>query len=212
MQVPIMLFLIYGGNMKFFTKLKGIEIQKRYVVLVVVLAVIIRFWGENSITMLQKDVPLITSTEISLEEVTHYIQTKQQFLNDNISISQDILVSKDLENYLDRETHEWFLLRGWRPKRFFYVEERLKQILSFLNEREIKLDEAQRLEEQAKQFMIIGVADDNSSESMTAAELQKQAQDIRYYLNRELRHAGITQAEENIVINNLTILEPLLEK
>ena len=199
--------------MNFLQKLKNIEIKKRYVVLIVFLAVIVRFWGENSITMLQKDVPLVTSTEISVQEVTHYLQTKQQVLDDNISVSQDVLTSKDLENNLDRETHEWFLLHGWRPKRFFYVEERLKQILSFINDREMKLDEAQRLEEQAKQFMIIGaVGDNNSSESMTAAELQKQAQDIRYYLNREIRHAGITQAEENIVINNLIMLEALLEK
>ena len=118
MQVPIMLSLIYGGNMNFLQKLKNIEIKKRYVVLIVFLAVIVRFWGENSITMLQKDVPLVTSTEISVQEVTHYLQTKQQVLDDNISVSQDVLTSKDLENNLDRETHDWFLLHGWRPKRF----------------------------------------------------------------------------------------------
>ena len=189
-------------------KFRNFEFKKSYIVLIVIIAVIIRFWGESSITMLEKDVPVVTATEISVDEITRYMQTKQDFLNENISIAQDIIVSRDLENYLDKETHEWFLLRGWRPKRFFYVEERLKQIIYHIRNRQKKLDEAERLEIQALQMMP-AQADTDSVASDSAADFQKKAQDIRYYINREIRYAGITETEDHAVEDNLQLLEQL---
>lgn len=189
-------------------KLKNFEFKKSYIVIIVVLAVIIRFWGESSITMLQKEVPLVTDTEISVDEISRYIQTKQEALNENITVKPDIIVSRDLESYLDKETHEWFLLRGWRPKRFFYVEERLRQIIYYIHNRQKKLDEAEMLEIQAMQMMPAQQETDVIA-SDSAADFKKKAQDIRYYINREIRHAGITEAEDHTVEDNLSLLEQL---
>lgn len=189
-------------------KFRNFEFKKSYIVVAVVLAVIIRFWGESSVTMLEKDVPMVTTTEISVDEITRYMQTKQDFLNENISVAQDIVVSRDLENYLDKETHEWFLLRGWRPKRFFYVEERLRLIIYHIHNRQKKLDEAERLEIQALQMM--SAQDDTDSVvSDSAADFKKKAEDIRYYINREIRYAGITETEDSAVENDLQLLEQL---
>ncbi len=45
-------------------RLKRIELKKSYIVILVILAVVVRFWGESSITMLQKEVPEVTATEL----------------------------------------------------------------------------------------------------------------------------------------------------
>ena len=187
-------------------KLKRIELKKSYIVILVILAVVIRFWGENSITMLQKEIPEITATELSANEINRYIQTKQEYFSAQMHIAPEILISRDLESYLDKATHEWFLVRGWRPKRFFYVEERIKQILQYIHNREQKLDEANHLEAQAKQIMTGKVISENDA---TAAEFMKQAQDIRYYIDREIRYAGVTDAEERTVVDNQELLEQL---
>ena len=179
-------------------KLKTLEIQKRYVVLAVILALIIRFWGENSVTLLQKDVPIVTDPVVSLDEVTRYIQTKQEYLNENIAISPDILASRDLENYLDKETHEWFLVRNWRPKRFFYVEERIKFILSYVLARKAQQERADALEQEAQSILDLNPIVKGQkipSERIHATQMRHEAGNIRRHLNQEIRDADIWEEE-----------------
>ena len=208
-----MSFQIYGGNMdfSFLKKFKNIEIKKSYIFLAVVIALIIRFWGVNSVTLLQQELPVVNTTEISPEEINHYIQTKTQYFDDKIDIDINIIVSRDLESYLDKDTHEWFLLRGWHPKRFFYVEQRLKKIVSLINDRKAKLLEAQKLEDLAR-IQFENRSNENFGGGLTIAELKKQAQDIRYYINREIRFAGITEQEDNAVMQNFEKIMTLLER
>ena len=52
-------------DFSFLKRLKNLEIKKSYVVLAVIIALIIRFWGESTVTMLQREVPIINTTEIS---------------------------------------------------------------------------------------------------------------------------------------------------
>lgn len=193
-----------------FQKFKTFEFKKWYVVVLVLLAVLIRFWGESSVTMLQREVPVVTDTEVSADEIARYIQTKQAYLDENITINPDILVSRDMEDYLDRETHEWFLLQKWRPKRFFYVQDRLKFILNYIHAREKKQEEADLLERQADSLLALNFSgDEEAPEVSEAAQLQKQAHDIRYYINRDIRQAGISADEDNLVMNNLSVIEYL---
>ena len=213
MPARITLFQIYGGNMdfSFLKKFKNLEIKKSYVIAVIFIALVIRFWGVNSVTLLQKEIPIVDTKEISVEEINHYIQTKPQYLEDNINVDVSIIVSRDLEAYLDKKTHEWFLLRGWHPKRFFYVEERLKLIVSLINDRKAKLYEAQKLEKQAD-LQAENVLNGNYGGGLTTAELRKRAQDIRYYINREIRYAGITEEEDGEVMRHFQTIESLLER
>ena len=192
-------------------RIKKIEFRASYVVIAVVLAVVLRYWGENTITMLQKEVPIITSTEISKDELTKYIQTKQQYLAENIQVSPYLIESDEFEEILDKDIHEWFLVRKWRPTRFFYVDDRVKQIVSLINEQIRKLDEARRLEEQAGYFSKISNLP-NSDHAEKAAYFSKEAEEIRYYLNKNIRNAGISQKEENAVRAQLDILETLTER
>ncbi len=198
-------------DFSFLKRFKNLEIKKSYVVLVVIIALIIRFWGESTVTMLQREVPIIDTTEISQEEIERYIQTKQQYFDDGISIDPSIIVSRDLESYLDKDVHEWFLLRGWRPKRFFYVEERIKEIVDYIHNRNEKILEANELEEQAT----ISARTENQRRfkaGLTVAQLRKQANNIKYNINREIRHAGITEDEDNMVTRHLSTIETLLER
>ena len=212
MLILITSSLIYGGNMfdKFLKKLKRTEINKWYVVLAVVLAVVFRFWGENSITMLQKDVPIVTDTEISQAEFESYLQTKPAYLADGIDIRSELVLRSDFEDLLDKDDHEWFLVRGWRPARFFYVDRRIKMILSLIREQEAKIGEADRLNAQAEE--VLKFADDDPQARSEAAEFQRQAKDIRYYINRDIRNAGITKDEESFVKANRYLLEDFADK
>lgn len=201
-------------KVSFWQKIRDIEFKKRYVVIAVIVAVIIRFWGESSVTLLQKEVPLITNTQISAEEILNYIQTKQELISENIVIEEEVLAATEPEKLLSNDIHKWFLIRNWRPNRFFYVEQRLKLILKYIYERQNKLDEADRLEEISKQLLISTPPNTDATNSSTAAaaEAEKQAQNIRYYIDKEIRSAGISPIEDDMVIENLAVIEELLGK
>ena len=201
------------SKLSWLQKIKNIEFKTSYVVIIVIVAVIIRFWGESSVTMLQKNVPIVTTTELSREEIAHFIQTKQEYLDANITIDPSILVSRDIEVYLPSDVHEWFLLRGWRPNRFFYVERRIANILNYINERKNQLAEADRLDSLSEQMIWANqYQTDGNVENYNAAKLKKKARDIRYYINRDIRRAGITKIEDDTVMSNLDILKSMLEK
>ena len=200
-------------DLSFLKKFKYTEIKIRYIVLVVLAAVILRYWGENSITMLQKEVPIVTSTELSMDEIAHYVQTKQAYVDENISVSQDIIVSRDLESYLDTETHEWFLLRGWRPVRFFYVEERIQKILNHIHKQQEKLQEAKQLEDQAEyEARMQSSAVQDTQLNKKIAAMKRKAKSIRYYIAKDIRQAGISTQEEQGVRTYLPELEELFGK
>lgn len=199
--------------MKFFTKLKYIEIKPIYIVLVVVLAVIIRFWGENSITLLQKDVPEINTTEISKEEIENYITVKELYLSQDFTVDWQWAMRSNLEEVLDKDIHEWFLINKWRPARFVYVQDRIKKILEQIKKREASLLEADRLDQQAKQFaQTLKFNPHDSVAEHQIAKFRRLAKDIRYYQNRDIRVAGITEEEEKSVLTNRQIIEEILEK
>ena len=190
------------------------EIKIRYIVLAVIVAVVVRFWGESSISLLQEDVPVITDTEISQEEVYHFIKTQQECIDENIIIDEDFTTDNVSEKGLDTETHEWFLVRGWRPKRFLYVKRRIRNILEHIYAREKKLAEADQFEKLAQQYQIVNNIQEITpeAENSTASELIKKAHDIRYYADREIRYAGITALEDETVSDNIAIIEALLER
>lgn len=202
-----MLSQIYGGNMfdNFLKKLKRTEINKWYVIWAVVLAVVFRFWGESSITMLQKEVPIVTDTEISQVEFESYLKTKSMYIADKINVPSELIYRTDFEEKLDKDSHEWFLVRGWRPARFFYVDRRVKEILSLVREQEEKIGEANRLDAQAAE--VLKFKDDNPRAKFEASEFQKQAKNIRYYIKRNIRNAGISENEETLVKTNRYLLE-----
>lgn len=203
---------ICGGKMKLSTKLKYIEIKPIYIVLAVILAVALRFWGENSITMLQKEVPEIKTTEISGAEIYRYIKVKQAYINENFNIDWASSV-QDFEENLDESIHEWFLVHKWRPARFVYVQYRINKILQHIQNREVKLQEADRMDEEAKHLKVILQQNPtNELVEQQIAKLHSSAEDIRYYRDREIRMAGITQEEENIVLQNRKIIEEIIDQ
>ena len=204
-----------------YKEFKNFEIKTSYVVIAVILAVVIRFWGESSITMLQKDVPVVSTTEISATEIGRYVQTRQEFLAEKINIENP---SDNIEENMDDEIHEWFLLRGWRPNRYFYVENRIKLILALQAERENKLHEASLLDAQAEQAKAMEYVTKSFEpkknkknkkrfeENNEAANIKKRANEIRYDIDREFRAAEINMNEDNMVAANKDILASLLEQ
>lgn len=213
-----MSFLIYGGKMRkkkepFWKKIKNFEFQKWHIAVVVIIALLIRFWGEDTITMLQKKVPVVTDTEFSSTELNNYITTKQQYIADRIAIDPVLSESSYLEEKLDRNIHEWFLVRQWRPKRFFYVEKRIKFILTCLHHQQQNLNEADRLEMLANALLKKSFGENVlENKSQEAADLNKKANDLRFYLEKEIREAGISTNEEQAVRDYQDTLEALIER
>ena len=182
----------------FLNKIKHGEINYFYVVMFVVLAVVIRYWGEDSISMLQKQVPEVTKTDIVTEELDHYLVTRQEYIDQQINVDPGLIESSDFLSQLDKGTHEWFLVRNWRPDRYFYVENRVKKILEYMKKREINLAQAQNMNTQVQQ--LLATTDAKSPQiRQKIAELRRQIQDIRYYADREIRQAGVSVQEENLI-------------
>lgn len=84
-------------------------------------------------------IPNPTSKEISESELQAFLPVWADYMQQNISelgkrpVS---LASGAPEDNLSDEAKEWLLRRLWYPKRFFYVEQRLRAILKTLDQQE----------------------------------------------------------------------------
>ena len=84
-------------------------------------------------------IPNPTSKEISEQELMAFLPVWADYMQQNISelgkrpVS---LASGAPEDNLSDEAKEWLLRRLWYPKRFFYVEQRLRAILKTLDQQE----------------------------------------------------------------------------
>lgn len=84
-------------------------------------------------------IPNPTSKEISESELKAFLPVWADYMQQNISelgkrpVS---LASGAPEDNLSDEAKEWLLRRLWYPKRFFYVEQRLRAILKTLDQQE----------------------------------------------------------------------------
>ncbi len=84
-------------------------------------------------------IPNPTSKEISEQELMAFLPVWSDYMQQNISelgkrpVS---LASGAPEDNLSDEAKEWLLRRLWYPKRFFYVEQRLRSILKTIDQQE----------------------------------------------------------------------------
>lgn len=84
-------------------------------------------------------IPNPTSKEISEQELMAFLPVWSDYMQQNISelgkrpVS---LASGAPEDNLSDEAKEWLLRRLWYPKRFFYVEQRLRAILKTIDYQE----------------------------------------------------------------------------
>lgn len=84
-------------------------------------------------------IPNPTSKEISEQELMAFLPVWSDYMQQNISelgkrpVS---LASGAPEDNLSDEAKEWLLRRLWYPKRFFYVEQRLRAILKTIDQQE----------------------------------------------------------------------------
>ena len=80
-------------------------------------------------------IPNPQTVEISQAELQAFIPVWTEYLEREKSKPNNYIPSMSAtqpEESLDKETQEWLLRRQWRPKRFFYVEQRLLTIIKTL--------------------------------------------------------------------------------
>ena len=82
------------------------------------------YQAENTIDW--ETIPNRTSTEINQDELMEFLPVWSDYIQHNTGNHQEYELSPQEE--------KWLLRRKWRPKRFFYVEQRLRIILKTLEQ------------------------------------------------------------------------------
>lgn len=80
-------------------------------------------------------IPDRTSAEVGKEELMAFLPVWSDYVQQNISELGQKPVSLESgrpEDNLSPKAQEWLLRRGWHPRRFFYVEQRLRAALKTL--------------------------------------------------------------------------------
>ena len=86
-------------------------------------------------------IPNRTAEEINQEELLAFLPVWSDYVQHNIG-------DASLENDLPPQAEKWLLRRKWRPKRFFYVEQRLRVILKTLEQHQNSQQMISSLEQQ----------------------------------------------------------------
>ncbi len=189
-------------------KLKNIEIKKSYVIAIVILAVIIRFWGESSVTQLEKQIPIITSVEMVDDEFPSFINLIQDFSNEYTSPS---IKQSDFAAHLTKDQKEWFLLRGWRIERFIHVRDRITALLPLVTQMEEDIMQAEMFEQQAAYLKEMASANEDTQLLSQAADLKKKASDLRFFKDTAWKKARYEEFEVFETMNNASVLRQILE-
>lgn len=191
-----------------FKKLKNIEIKKSYVVAAVILAVVIRFWGESSVTQLERQIPVITSVELVDNEFPSFINLIQEFPNEYATPN---LKQPDFAEHLTKDQQEWFLLRGWRIERFIHVRNRIAALLPLISQMEEDLMQAEMFEQQAAYLREMSASNEDTHLLSQAADLKKKASDLRFFKDTAWKKAKYEEFEVFEAMNNIALLRQILE-
>lgn len=143
-------------------------------------------------------IPNPTSKEISEQELMAFLPVWSDYMQQNISelgkrpVS---LASGAPEDNLSDEAKEWLLRRLWYPKRFFYVEQRLRAILKTIDYQEqndlLISDLSRQYEELSAQQAQNAIPDPSLESLMSGIEnmihLQQQKQNVEQISEEELK-------------------------
>ena len=143
-------------------------------------------------------IPNPTSKEISESELKAFLPVWADYMQQNISelgkrpVS---LASGAPEDNLSDEAKEWLLRRLWYPKRFFYVEQRLRAILKTLDQQEqsnaLIADLSKQYEELSVQQAQNIIPDPKLTSQMSGIEnmihQQQQQQNVEQISDAELK-------------------------
>ncbi len=143
-------------------------------------------------------IPNPTSKEISEQELMAFLPVWSDYMQQNISelgkrpVS---LASGAPEDNLSDEAKEWLLRRLWYPKRFFYVEQRLRAILKTIDYQEqndLLISDLSRQYEELSAQQAQNPTPDPSLESLMSGienmiHLQQQKQNVEQISEEELK-------------------------
>lgn len=143
-------------------------------------------------------IPNPTSKEISEQELMAFLPVWSDYMQQNISelgkrpVS---LASGAPEDNLSDEAKEWLLRRLWYPKRFFYVEQRLRAILKTIDYQEqndLLISDLSRQYEELSTQQAQNPTPDPSLESLMSGienmiHLQQQKQNVEQISEEELK-------------------------
>lgn len=143
-------------------------------------------------------IPNPTSKEISEQELMAFLPVWSDYMQQNISelgkrpVS---LASGAPEDNLSDEAKEWLLRRLWYPKRFFYVEQRLRSILKTIDQKEqsnaLIADLSRQYEEVSAQQSQNITPDPKLTSQMSSIQnmihLQQQKQNVEQISDAEIK-------------------------
>lgn len=108
---------------------------------VALLLLVIAIWAfrgkpDNSLIQQENALPAASSAEVSGDEINSFLYVWSDYVQQNISPVGRSAVSLESgrpEDSLSETARLWLVEHGWKPARFFYVQQRLRAILQTLN-------------------------------------------------------------------------------
>lgn len=148
-------------------------------------------------------IPNRTSQEITQEELLSFLPVWSDYTEQNISeLGQKpiSLVSGNPEDNLSPQAKEWLLRRLWYPKRFFYVEQRLRVILHTLEHQKASQTLIQDLSTQ-----LINLQMQQAQNVVPDPQLASQISSIENMIQEQTQKQNI----EQITPQELELIRPL---
>ena len=107
---------------------------------VALLLLVIAIWAfrgkpDNNLMQQENALPSASTVEVSGDEINGFLYVWSDYVQQNISHVGRKPVSLDSgkpEDNLSETARQWLIEHGWKPSRFFYVQQRLRAILQTL--------------------------------------------------------------------------------
>lgn len=148
-------------------------------------------------------IPNPTTKEISRQELMAFLPVWSDYMQQNISELEKhpvSLASGAPEENLSAEAKEWLLRRLWYPKRFFYVEQRLRAILKTIEYQEQSKD---LIESLTKQYQTLETI---QAQNITPdPQLTSQMSGIQNMIEEQQRKQNV----EQITPEEIKMIEPI---
>lgn len=155
--------------------------MKTVIALLLMVIAIWAFRGKPDNTLKQKEAALqvVSSTELSRDEINSFLYLWSDYLSQNISpVGRDVLFDNvQPEERLSPAAREWLVNQGWKPARFFYVQQRLRTILQTLKNMEMAENAIVGLQRQLADIQALRPDGDKNADPAVLS-LQKNIQEM----------------------------------
>lgn len=172
------------------------------------------FRGKPDTPLKQKETALqnVASVEISRDEINSFLYIWSDYLSQNISpVGRNVSFDNvQPEERLSPAAREWLINQGWKPARFFYVQQRLRTILQTLKNTETVENTIAGLRRQLADIQAARPEGDKNADSAVLS-LQKNIQEMISMQEARINIEQISAGELEAVRPYRQVYEAILD-